>query len=252
MEKQQRLKYEMFTRVQNFGVTNQDVFPEAGSAGKTFAELAEVVTAIEQQLVRRAQARTDARKVKITMRRAVRDQLKAIAATGRQVTAGESVPHPFRMPRRHAATAVLTTARLFLEEAERRRETFVELGMAPTFLADFRAVVADLEGAIGVQQNSRAARKKAQAAIEVALARGAKLVDRLDVTVANMLRADPARLSEWHGARRIDRRSASRTTKTPDLAVSHASSSSEVLPVAGGPEPPVDPREREEALELAS
>jgi hypothetical protein len=215
MERTQRLKYEMFVRVRNFGTTNLDVFPEATPAGQKFAQLAAVVTTIEDQLVQRARARAEARKVKIATRRSVMDYMKALASTGRQAAEEESGAHPFRLPMRRAAAEVLTTARLFMEEAERRKEKFVELGMPPTFLTDFAAVVDGLEAAIGVQQDSRGARQKAQAGIESGLERGMKLVNQLDVTVANALRTDAVRLGQWHGARHMNYPVADSGTKPP-------------------------------------
>ena len=101
----------------------------------------------------------------VATRAAVIDAMKAIAATGRHAVAGEPGVNPFRMPQNRSASAVLAVARYFMAEAERRREKFVELGMPPTFLADFTRLVDDLEQAIGVQQDSRAARRKASTGI---------------------------------------------------------------------------------------
>ena len=204
MIKTQRLRYEMFVRVRNFGTSNREVFPEASVAGQRFGQVAAVVANITAQLVRRADARAETRKVKDTTRVAVLNHLRAIASTGRRAAGGETVPHPFRMPSRRSTTAVITTARLFMEEADARKEQFVALGMPATFLADFQKAVEDLERAVEVQQDSRAARKKAQAAIETDLARGYNVIRDLDVTVANALRDDPVRLGQWQGARRVE------------------------------------------------
>lgn len=42
------------------------------------------------------------------------------------------------MPSRRSATVVLATARLSMEAAERRKYSFVRLGMPPTFITDFQ------------------------------------------------------------------------------------------------------------------
>jgi hypothetical protein len=218
MNTKQRLKYEMFVRVRNFGASNHDLFPETSPAGQRFAQLTAAVASIENQLVRREQARTEARRMNATRREAAHAYMKAIASTGRQAADGETGPHPFRMPDRRATTAVLTTPRLFLEQAEQRQDQFVDLGMPPTFLTDFGAVVHSLEDAFAIQQDSRGARHKAQAGLEVGLARAAKLVAQLEVTVNNALRTAPVLLGQWQGARRVDRRSATPSVTPPAVA----------------------------------
>lgn len=204
MEKTHRLKYEMFVRVRNFGVASRDVFPEESAAGNKFVQLAAVVKVVEEQLVRQGQARAEARRVKQSTRHAARAYLKEVALAGRRAAVSETGPHPFRLPRRRAATEVLTTARLFMEEAARRSDKFAELGLPPTFMTDFSKAVDELAAAVGRQQDSRAARHKARGAIDAGLDRGMAIVADLDVVVPASLRADPDRLAEWFGARHMD------------------------------------------------
>lgn len=212
MTKAQRLRYEMFVRVRNFGVANRDVFPESTAGGRTFAHVAEAVAAIEEFLARRTLARAEARKVKATTRTAVTRYMKAIASTGRRAAMGEWGTHPFRMPARKSTPVMLTTARLFLDEAERRQEKFIELGMPPTFLRDFQKLIDELALAVSLQHDSRGSRRKAQAGLDNTLSRGFAAILDLDVTVANALRDDPVRFAQWEGARRIDGQAPSSTT----------------------------------------
>src|SRR6186997_1827710 len=62
--------------------------------GQKFAQLAAVVATIEEQLVRRARARAEARKVKIATRRSALGHMKAMASTGRQAAGEETGVHP--------------------------------------------------------------------------------------------------------------------------------------------------------------
>ncbi len=219
MQKAQRLKYEMFVRVRNFGMVNRDVFPEFSEGGRAFTRVAEAVSAFEEYLTRRTKARADAQRVRTTTRRAVVEAMKAIAATGRRIDKAGPGTHPFRMPRRHSATVVLASARLFMEEAAQRVDRFVRLGMPPTFLTELRELVGDLEQAINVQQDSRRSRVKAQAGLEGALALGFDAIRDLDVAVANTLRGDGVRLAEWRGARHMEGQSpSSKTVTTPVVA----------------------------------
>ena len=204
MLKTQRAKYQMFGRVKSFGAANRALFPEESVAGKTFALLAALVASIEDQIVRWQEAQASGRRVKDSTRQAARQFMRAIAATGRRAVQTETGAHPFRMPEKRNAPELLGAARLFRAEAERRQARFVELGMAPTFLADFDRVIKALEDAVAVQQDSRGTRGMAKAGIEAALAEGMRLVADLDVTVANALVNNPEGLGQWQGARRVD------------------------------------------------
>ena len=245
MNRRQRLKHEMFGRVRNFGIANRDVFPEESAVGKKFGQLATVIASIEEQLVRRAQARAEARKVKGTTRQAAMRAIKALASTGRRAATDETAPHPFRLPRGRAATLVLSTARLFREEAERRKEEFLELGMPPAFLENFDRVVNDLADAVALQQDSRGTRGRADGAIEVGLDQGAGIIADLDVAVPNALGTDESRLAQWTNARRIDHPSSGRSkpatavVDTPNTPAPVEATRKEEAPVAT-PEPELD------------
>ena len=199
----------MFVRVRNFGLANREVFPESSEGGQAFTIVAEAVTAFEEDLTERTKARADARRIRTTTRRSVVAAMKAIAATGRRAAKDEPGAHPFRMPRRNSAAVVLATARLFMVEAERRKDRFVRLGMPPAFVTDFRALVAELEQAITIQQDSGPSRSKAQAGLEAALARGFETIRNLDVTVTNALQGDVVRLAQWQSARHVEGQSPS-------------------------------------------
>jgi hypothetical protein len=149
-------------------------------------------------------------------------------------------PHPFRLPERRSATVVLTTARLFMAEAERRQEKFAELGLPPAFMTDFAKVVDDLAVAVGLQQDSRGARHKARGTIDAALDRGMGIVADLDVTVPASLRADPGRLAEWFGARRMDQPGEGRTD-APGVDAAAPIATVGETPVGAVPQPSSEP-----------
>jgi hypothetical protein len=103
MTREQRLRYEMLDRARTFWNANREAFREDTAGGQAFARVAEAVAAVEAHMAQREQARADARKVKAATRAAVTQAMKAIAATGRRVTVGETSLHPFRMPTRKSA-----------------------------------------------------------------------------------------------------------------------------------------------------
>ena len=221
MNTDKRVKLEMFGRVRKFGVANRDVFPDESVAGKRFGQLAAEVKIIEEQLARQAVVRAEARKIKLGTRQSAMAYMKAVASAGRRASVGDTAPHPFRLPSRRAATVVLASARMFMAEAERRKDRFADLGLPPTFLPDFAKAVESLAAAVEVQQDSRAARSEARATIDAALRRGMAIVADLDVTVPATLRDDPGRLAGWSGARRMEQPGATR----PDAPAAEAGSS---------------------------
>ena len=121
MTRDQRSRYEMFVRVRDFGTAHRDAFPASASGGQMFDEVTTAVATIEDQLKQRVLARAEAQRVKKTTRQAVVRYMRAVARTGRQVTASESGMNPFRLPERLSASSVLSTARAFIQEAGRGR-----------------------------------------------------------------------------------------------------------------------------------
>lgn len=204
MNRTQKRRLEMFVRSRDFGKEHQALFPESTMGGQLFAALAAAVASIEQFLTNRVVARAEARKVKDSTKAAVYEYVKAIANTARRITAGESGPNPFRIPRRLPVTALISTARAFIAEATAREQEFVKRGLPASFLADFGKAVDELEKAATVQLNSRTERRMARTGIEATLEQGMDTIRELDVVVANALRLDPIRLGAWRAARRID------------------------------------------------
>ena len=235
MKKQQRYRYEMFVRVRDFGAANGSLFPESSTGSQSFARVAAAVAEIEGQLSSRVVARAEARKVKASTRATVLQSMRTVAATGRRAARRETVGDVFRLPRRRTDKALVSTARVFIEEARRREAEFVRLGLPPTFFTDFQSVMNDLDQAVNARNNSAHLRRKAQAGIETALTMGLDDIGELDVVVPNVLRDDPVRLAQWRRARHIDGQgSSSPATAKPSQATQIAAP-----PVASAMDPPM-------------
>ncbi len=219
MTKGQRYRYEMIVRVRDFGAANADRFPSSSTASLKFAEVTAAVAALEDHLTRRELARVEARRVKATTRAAVAISMKTLARTARRLTLSEPGMNPFRMPSSRTVSALLTTARVFIDEARRREARFVEFGLAPTFVSHFTGLVTQLDEAVTVRNNGRAWRRRAQSGIEDALRTAADAVRDLDVMVPNRLDGDPVRLGHWRGARRIEGMGSSSSTAARARAI---------------------------------
>jgi hypothetical protein len=216
MTKGQRYKYDMFVRVRDYRMAHAALFPESSTGSQRFAQVTAAVAALDDHLQHRVVAQAGARKVKATTRAAVYDAMKTLALVARRVTRPEPGANPFRMPRKKTLKAVIATARAFIAEGEKRQDQFVQFGLPPTFLSDFRTLVDELQRAVNVRLNSKTLRSQAQAGIDTALALGLEAIRDLDAIVAIASREDRVAFSAWQSARRIEGQGASATgTGTP-------------------------------------
>jgi hypothetical protein len=204
MRKEQRYRYEMFVRVRDFGASRTTLFPPASKAGQAFATVTSAVAAIDDHQKNHVVGQTEARRVKATTRAAVFDTMKTIALAARRVTRPERGESPFRVPRRRSVAREIATARAFIEEAEKRQDEFVSFGLPPTFIADLRTAVDELQQAVAVRLSSKTVRRQALAGIDTELTRGFDAIRDLDVLVAIATRDDPTTFAAWTAARRIE------------------------------------------------
>ena len=222
MTRQQRFKYEMFVRVRDFWAAHAAVFPEASKGGQAFTCVMAAVAAIDEHQKDHVLGQAEARGIKAATRDAVSDSMKAIAAAARRLTRQEPTESPFVLPRKRRLGAELASARAFMEAAARRQKEFEQFGLPPTFIADFRAKVDQLQQAADVRLSSRTVRRHAQAGVLVALAEGLDAARDLDVIVAiTTRRSDPTTFAAWTTARRIEGRTSgvARTVVTLPLPV---------------------------------
>lgn len=175
------------------------------------------VAAVEDCLKKRDIARVEARRVKAVTRAAVTAYMKTIRRTARRVTAPEKGMNTFVKPRSGSATALVTAARTYIDEARRREAEFVEFNMPPKFISDFTTLVDRLDSAVVVRNTGRSRRLSAQDGIETALASGAGALTDLDVLVPNALQDDAVAHGYWRGARRIEGMGSSSSSKTVKL-----------------------------------
>lgn len=215
MKKTQRVRYEMFVRVRDFGAANGALFPESSAGGQSFVRVAAVVAAVDGHVASRVVARAEARKVKATARAAVLEKMRIMAATGRRASRQEAFAHAFRMPRRGADKVLVGTARAFAAEARKREAEFVRLGLPSTFISEFESLVDSIDQAVNVRNSSSHLRRKHQAGIEAALKEGAAELAELDVVVPNVLRENPVLLAQWRRARHIAGMGAPAPVKVP-------------------------------------
>jgi hypothetical protein len=204
MTKSQRYKHEMLVRVRDYGVAHRAHFPESSPGGLLFARVAKAVDAVDDHVRSRGLAGAMTRRVKATTRAAVRRYMKTLAKAARRISRTERDPSPFQMPRRGLLQVQVGAAQAFLVEAERRQAQFIALGLPPTFIDDYRALVNELTQAFHARLNSKTARATAAAGIVAALRQGLDVVRDLEVVVEIATSQNPVLATAWRVARTIE------------------------------------------------
>lgn len=224
MTRQQRVRYEMFLRVSDFGAAHRERFPESSKGGRLFGRVADAAARIAADDSARLTALGDGRKgrpARVELRRwmvAVRNAARDVARTG----AVEVVP--LVVPKAGNDIALLSAARWFLEVARPLSDDLVQLGLEPDWMAAFTAAMEALDARLKGRRTSRSLGATARDGIASALADGFSAVRSLDIVVANAFRSEPALQSAWQYARRIALRTgggsaAASTTEAPGADV---------------------------------
>jgi hypothetical protein len=198
-------KYQMLVRVRDFGTAHRDLFPARSVAGKLFAAVAAAAEALQQYDSTEIAGRggeQDAVASKAEARIALCRQLRAIA----RIAAAAEVPGlgaKFRGSLDGNDERLLSQARTFLGEAKPFAETFVAHELPSDFLRQLQAAIDALEQSMRERASGRNQRVGARARIEATMEEGLRAVRQLSAIVPNKLQ-DPAAVTLWSGARRIE------------------------------------------------
>lgn len=204
-------RYEMLTRVRDFGAAHQPMFGTDSLGGQAFATVGEAVTSLSRYAAQQMSGRGSTREgatSKAVAREALRDDLDAIIRTARALALDTpGLEDKFRPPRGNGDQVLLNAARAFARDAEPIAAQFIEYGMPDDFLADLTADIQSFEDAIRDQGAGRDINVAAAAAMEASMEAGLTAVRRLDAIVPNTLRADATALAVWERARRVEYKS---------------------------------------------
>jgi hypothetical protein len=238
MNRLEKVRYEMFLRVLNFGTGNSDLFPGSSPAGQSLAVVAKASAAIDAHATAKLAAGAEARKAKSRTRAALKEQMKVMSRTVRGLALGdEGLVKRLRIPTQRTDVALLNTAQFFIQEAEVMKDRLVQMGLPPTFVTTLRTLVETLETTSEQQRSGVAGRASAQEGLTVALDQGFQAIRTLDVIVVNLLQNDPMRLAAWKTARRLPGQSKASSTHatldTPAPADAPASTTTEPAEGAG-------------------
>jgi hypothetical protein len=204
MTRRERVRYEMLLRVRDFGTTHRDVFPAASAAGEVFSTVEQATAQIEGHVTTKLVAARSGRQTRWAARDALRAAMLAVARTARaHARMAPGYENRFLIPVRRSDVVLLAAARGFAEKAAAAEASFVQLGLAPTFIDDLRRLADTFEGEMAVRRAARADLAASQAAMTAALAAGANAVRILDAIVANVAGDNPALAAAWRRDRLV-------------------------------------------------
>ena len=204
MTRQQRVRFEMFLRVRDFGQAHREMFPESSTGGQAFAKVADAVTRIDAFATSKLLTVTDGHEDLAVARAAVIGGMRVVARTARGTRKStRSAGRRLVMPRRVSYVGLLAAARSFLAEAGECRVELDTLGLPAACLQDLGRAVADLEAALAARRAGRGDTAAAHAGIRAAFADGARAIRTLDIVVPNTLGSDAVIAARWARDRRV-------------------------------------------------
>lgn len=122
----------------------------------------------------------------------------------------------FRYPRHSTYESLLLTAESFADRAATMTPAFTERGLPATFVADLRAQITAFRAATSVKHDGRADKTAGTAGLAATAEIGMKAVRTLRPLMRVHLKADPALLTAWKLAARVERPpKRSKTEKPP-------------------------------------
>jgi hypothetical protein len=233
-----RRRYEMMTRVRDFGITYGDLFPESSVARKAFTVVGNAVTEIQARDVAETTASHAAR---VTRKKAAREALRArlvpLIKTGQALQdADPAFREQFVLPKKVRDQQLLAIAQQCLQRAATEAPRFVVHGMAPTFVADLTPLVADFEAALRDRGMNRDQLVEARAGIRQAMGNAFTALWQLDLVVANHLVSNPVAAEVWKRSRRLAYPNRRRQTTAGEPAPADVSGS-ELAAASGAPAP---------------
>ena len=217
-------RYQMLRRVRDFGATEREKFASIPLAVRTFALVADAVSAVEHTASQQSRSRRAGREhtiAKTEARRRLMNHLQVIRRTARALALdAPQLLGAFQMPRAPRDLTLVAVARAISAHAAPLECEFIAHALSETFVADLNRLIDDFEQAIGRRHVLGGDHVQARVGIELAVARGFLAVRRLDAIVPNRLRGNAPALALWKSARFVERSPASaRRRVVPAFAV---------------------------------
>lgn len=204
----QQRQYSRFERTTQFVDSHAGDFAPNSKALSVSNELKEVVANFEAAGQEQKSTNTGTRSytsAKLTALNALREDLVAIADTAKVIAASNpKFKNTFVLPDRRRKNELADAARQFIKDAQRSKGEFEALEMSPDFLDQLNTRLQAYEAAQSGQGTPAGEKVVATDAVSDLVARGAELVEALNVMVRNKYRGQTEVLSEWADAYNLE------------------------------------------------
>jgi len=217
-----RLRFEMFERVDQWGVAHPTYLPAGSHVAGIFAILSAAIAEIESKAAAQVSQSGSARAT-TTTKSFARAHLQELVEEINRLARAISITIPgvldkFRMPSSDSDQALLATARAFSSNAEPLKAEFIKRGLAATFLTELTDAISDFDGKIGDRDSSRESKVAATAGLDEPFDRGMNAVLELRLIMPSILKDDQPALAAWRSASHVERHSTRKDPKPPTPA----------------------------------
>lgn len=209
MNVKQRRRFDMFARVDRFGIAHGDAFPRNSAGRQLFNMLRDILARLSEHSVVQASGHRQEQigtAAKTSARESLYAAMCAISRTARALAINRpGFRGKFRLPSRESDQALIASARVFAGNARRLSSGFVAYGLRSGFVGDLSGAIARFEHAIAHRDANRRAHATARTGIDAALVKASSIVRQLDAVVFNVMGEDAVALENWRRARRLAR-----------------------------------------------
>lgn len=207
MDTQQQKRFNMFLRVQQFGVEHAGIFAENTYGGRLFAEIGRIVADMVQGVAGQNEGQKRSALNKLSKaKKALVEDLQAIARTGQSMVGDfPELAGKFKLVTPLANAELLGAARAFAGFAAPYRANFIERNLPANFLVDLEADIAVFEAALRDRIAVFNQRTAASRAVRTGATKGMDSVKQLDAVVRNTFRGNNLKLEEWKRAKALNR-----------------------------------------------
>jgi hypothetical protein len=208
MDKDLRLRYDMFVRVRDFGNAHRRQFPDGSMGGKAFRLVEDAIAEIDACNKILARNGGGGKQARASARAALVEALIEIASTARLMSkTSPGADEVFRVSEKASDVALLASARSILDESHLAVDRLVLCGLPKTFVTDLQELIERFEQAISGRRSKRSDVATARQGIKTAFSSALEACRTLDIVVTITLKKDPVKVAAWRRDRRVNPKS---------------------------------------------
>ena len=219
MNDNERRRYEMLVRVNQFGIDNAADFPIATIGGEKFNLLGGAISKIDGSSADQQAGYAESKQqfeIKDTRREDLRDLMSAISRTARSMEYDiDGIADKFRFIRNQPDEILLAKGSAFLAEATPYEDDFIAYGLPADFLTDLGTAIDNFSASFNATASATAEHVEATANNSANIREGMILVRTLEAIVKNKYANNPGKLAAWTSASHVEKAPKKATPPSP-------------------------------------